>query len=308
MTAQAAQIVCRGRLHRLALRYMAVDRRFSRSRPRAPRIHAHALFHLVLYTRGYDSIVVDRRSVPVGPATLVVVSPGSPHDIQGTRPGLIEYSEITFAYVAADGGRLKADFDAVVSALFGQSISTPPMPVSLESFDADRVRARFLRLITLLEFPSPLSQAAISLELMSLFAMLARDWVKADPGDVFAATGPAAVVCARQFLDHHYQEPLRVRDVAQEVGVSEEHLSRLFTKYMGLSLMRYVRQRRLDAAATMLADTSLPVGTIADEVGFSDVYHFSHAFKNATGCSPRAYRIREAAVNATWGAADEPNT
>lgn len=270
----------------LQLRYIAVDRRFSRTTARVPRIHAHALYHLVVYTRGANTVVLDGVRAPVGPYSLAIVSPGSRHDLEGISPGELEYSEMTIAYVADDGRRLTYGFAELLAALLGTPVTVPDGPIDLAPFDADRLRARFLRLLTMNEFGGRLQAAAVSVELLSLFVDLVREYVPRDAHPDL----PPPVERARRFVDERYRERLRLADIAAEAGVCEEYLIRLFTRHYGTSPMRYVRRRRLDAAATLLADTSLSVGEIAVEVGYTDLYQFSHAFKAATGNSPRVYR------------------
>lgn len=270
----------------LQVRYIAVDRRFSRGATRVPRVHAHDLYHLVLYTSGSNVVVLDGARHRVGPWSLAIASPGSMHDLEGTRSGELEYSEITFAYADEDGRRLGLGFDQLLGTLVGSPVDVPAGPISLPGFDADRLRARFLRLLSMHEFPHPLLAPAVRVELLSLFVDLAREYLPRIAGPA----APQPVERARRYIDERYRERLRLADVAAEAGVCEEHLIRLFRRHHGTSPMRYLRRRRLDAAATLLADTSLSVAEVASEVGYGDLYQFSHAFKAATGQSPRAYR------------------
>lgn len=84
--------------------------------------------------------------------------------------------------------------------------------------------------------------------------------------------------------------------VAREVCVSERTLYRLFAQ-AGLSLSRYVLDRRLERCAISLAESrdDRPISLIADRAGFSDLSHFSRTFKQKYGVSPRAWRQRKLA-------------
>ncbi|MFN3770765.1 MAG: transcriptional regulator FeaR [Ectopseudomonas guguanensis] len=79
--------------------------------------------------------------------------------------------------------------------------------------------------------------------------------------------------------------------VAREINVSVRTLHRLFAQ-AGTSLSRYVIDRRLERCAISLAESrdNRPISLIADRAGFADISHFSRAFKQKYGVSPRLWR------------------
>jgi AraC-like DNA-binding protein len=78
--------------------------------------------------------------------------------------------------------------------------------------------------------------------------------------------------------------------LARQLGLSEGSLRRKFKAATGTSLHAYVLQQRMVQARTMLAETDLPIKTIALRLGYSNVYFFSRQFKQMTGAPPAAYR------------------
>jgi AraC family transcriptional regulator, positive regulator of tynA and feaB len=79
--------------------------------------------------------------------------------------------------------------------------------------------------------------------------------------------------------------------VAREINVSVRTLYRLFAQ-TGTSLSRYVIDRRLERCAISLAESrdDRSISLIADRAGFADISHFSRAFKQKYGVSPRLWR------------------
>ena len=65
---------------------------------------------------------------------------------------------------------------------------------------------------------------------------------------------------------------------------------KLFARYLGQSPRQYLLQRRLDIARILLRNPNIPIGKVAENCGFSSIYHFSRAFHTAEGCSPSDYR------------------
>ncbi|MFA5203384.1 MAG: helix-turn-helix domain-containing protein [Lentisphaeria bacterium] len=86
------------------------------------------------------------------------------------------------------------------------------------------------------------------------------------------------------------ETPLRLAAMARLACLSPSRFSALFRDALGVPPAAYQRQQRLNRAKSQLVHTDKPVAQIAREAGFPDPFHFSKAFKQADGLSPRAYR------------------
>lgn len=87
-------------------------------------------------------------------------------------------------------------------------------------------------------------------------------------------------------------EPRRVVELAQEVNLSESHLTRLFRAETGSSPGRYDREARLDRARELIVGSFKSIKEVMAAVGWSDPSHFCRDFKQRFGVSPRALRAR----------------
>ncbi|MBD5455620.1 MAG: response regulator [Lachnospiraceae bacterium] len=92
------------------------------------------------------------------------------------------------------------------------------------------------------------------------------------------------------YIEEHYQEKLKLSDVADQVYVSQWHLSKLMNRYLGQNFSEILNGIRIDKAKELLKDPSLRIGDIADAVGFMDMAHFSRVFKKTVGISANEYR------------------
>lgn len=126
---------------------------------------------------------------------------------------------------------------------------------------------------------TPLAVESAALELMTRLARAARDEGR-----------PPWLNRARQHLHDRYAEPLRLSEVAFEVGVEPERLARTFRRAFGEPIATYLRRLRVDAAATMLAAGDLPISRIAADVGFADQSHMTRCFARYLGTTPGRYR------------------
>ncbi|MBR7133768.1 MAG: helix-turn-helix transcriptional regulator [Clostridia bacterium] len=83
---------------------------------------------------------------------------------------------------------------------------------------------------------------------------------------------------------------LSISEIAAKSGVSECYFRRLFQKYSGESPISFRQRFRIERAKQLLlSDEQYTVSEIAQELGFSDIYHFSKTFKKYCGASPSKY-------------------
>jgi AraC-like DNA-binding protein len=87
--------------------------------------------------------------------------------------------------------------------------------------------------------------------------------------------------------------PLRrvgVEELASTAGVSRSYLERLFRAEVQLPAASRLESLRFVRVESLLVRTDMPVGAIARQCGFADLFHLSHRFKRRYGLSPSAYR------------------
>jgi transcriptional regulator GlxA family with amidase domain len=98
----------------------------------------------------------------------------------------------------------------------------------------------------------------------------------------------------RRVVDYvvgHLDADLSTTSLAALVGVSERHLSRLFTEHMGRTPGRFVRKARLEAASRLLVGTREPLTAIARRCGFTSAEALRQAFTTQFGIPPSRFRM-----------------
>ena len=101
---------------------------------------------------------------------------------------------------------------------------------------------------------------------------------------------PEAVASAKQFVQSHAEEPIKLERVVQHVNVSRFYFCKLFKKATGLNFTDYLSRIRIERARNLLLNPDLRVSEIAFEVGFQSLTHFNRVFKHTVGQSPTQYR------------------
>lgn len=114
---------------------------------------------------------------------------------------------------------------------------------------------------------------------------------ESDEIDIYSGAANSFIVNkAMEYIKEHYNEKIRLVDVADEIYVSQWHLSKLLNKHTNSNFSEILNGIRIEKAKQLLKDPSLRIYDIAEMVGFSDLTHFSRVFKKTEGISANEYR------------------
>jgi AraC family transcriptional activator of pobA len=91
-------------------------------------------------------------------------------------------------------------------------------------------------------------------------------------------------------LERNFRSGMGVAEFAAALGVTPTHLTRCCKQACGKPASAILHDRLIFEARSLLQDTRLPVGQIADALGFASPAYFTRAFQHKTGKSPSAFR------------------
>lgn len=94
----------------------------------------------------------------------------------------------------------------------------------------------------------------------------------------------------QQYINEHYQEEIRLNQLADMVGMSAVAFSRFFKLRTGKVLSDYIIDIRLGHASRLLVDSTMSVAEICYECGFNNLSNFNRIFKKKKNCSPKEFR------------------
>ncbi|MDD4076193.1 MAG: AraC family transcriptional regulator [Eubacteriales bacterium] len=94
------------------------------------------------------------------------------------------------------------------------------------------------------------------------------------------------------WLQVHYLEKLVLEDITKQFNTNKTTLNQRFKAVMGVTVMEYVMNLRMQIACSLLRKTYLSVNEIMERAGYRDDAHFLRAFKKYAGCTPTEYRSR----------------
>lgn len=168
----------------------------------------------------------------------------------------------------------------------------------------------------LFDFLSAADQSDLPVELAPLFAELVPSlslrpsgnlYCAAKVNEILALTADAVLAVvededrpraedaliaqeAKHIIDTRFAEKLTIAQIARELFVGRTHLCEAFQREFAMGLGEYMRERRMEEAALLLANTNWTVSQIARAVGYAHASSFIDAFLREFGISPARYR------------------
>jgi AraC-like DNA-binding protein len=174
----------------------------------------------------------------------------------------------------SDGGR---EFQLIG---FGKSISVPRFK-AITGADVARVVEQFNRLKTAFDrqdLGGTILARALLMELFSIYLEL--------PDDDSVFVGHRALARFCELLQSRSCDDVSIEDLAEQAGITADHLRDLFRARFGMRPLEYRTGLRLARARELLSSSTMNVKEVAHKVGFSDALYFSRVFRQHFGISP----------------------
>lgn len=92
------------------------------------------------------------------------------------------------------------------------------------------------------------------------------------------------------YISAHYMEDLSMETLQQELGIAKHKIAALVKENTSLIFKQYLNQIRIAEATRLLIETDLPIGEIADKVGYGHISNFNRVFKEYTKKAPSDLR------------------
>lgn len=97
---------------------------------------------------------------------------------------------------------------------------------------------------------------------------------------------------AINYIVQNYRSDISITDLAESCKIHRNYLGKIFRENLGVSPQEFLINFRMKKAVQLLITTTLSIKDIGNAVGYPNQLHFSKAFKNIYGISPREYRTK----------------
>lgn len=153
--------------------------------------------------------------------------------------------------------------------------------------------ALVLEIIALDRLKPPFYEMDIVIKLQTLWKLILENHALPDALPAHVSTEDARMKEIITYIEKNYMRKIMLKDIAAHIHLCESECSRLFRRYMNISLFSFIQEYRIERSLEYLADKNTSISEIAGKVGFSDSNYYSKVFTKIKGCSPQKYR-REA--------------
>ena len=142
------------------------------------------------------------------------------------------------------------------------------------------------------EFNSPRLGRTLMLQLLfhALMLLIRRRLIEIDEKLVFGSVNAHGYNRYRTLVEEHFREHWQVTEYTNRLGLTARHLNRICHIVENKSAIEIINGRLLLEAKRQLIYTTLPIASLAFELGFRDPAYFSRFFKKNTGLTPGTYR------------------
>lgn len=101
------------------------------------------------------------------------------------------------------------------------------------------------------------------------------------------------ITATQKYIEQHLSEPLDMQQIADNVYLNQDYLTRIFKQKTGVSVKSYIVNRRMEKAKELLQTSKMPIADVAYQVGYYNYASFNRAFKKCCGTSPQSYRHKQ---------------
>lgn len=240
--------------------------------------HTHDCCELYLFLRGKCTYMVENGIFPLSFGSVLYTRPGELHSVRVTEPCLYER-----AYIQIKPDVLSflqpSPLRCFTDRPFGQDNYLQLPPEDAE-FCAEGIR----RCFQMQEERNPDVQSLSLSVLLEIFSVINRCRESGPP-----AEGNGLVSDALRCINEFLPEIRTAKDVAQRLYVSREHLSRAFSRDMGITMTRYLTLKRIERAKEYLR-RGLSPEEVCSRCGWGDMSYFIAVFRRETGVTPGKYQ------------------
>ena len=248
-------------------------------------LHSHAFFELLCCRSNCGAeYLVGTERFRLQKSDIVFVPPGVSH-----RPILPE--QMPEPYVR-DVLWFSTDFVALMERLFPQEQFPSPLRYGLFRTGGTHWESLGDLLhygVTEAERKQSGWETALMGTVILFMSRLKRAFLE-DGSVSMSAEKPELLDRAMAWLEVNQNRKITLEDMARQLYVSKSTLSQLFHHRLGVSVHRYLIQRRLISAKSLILE-GIPLEDVGTEVGFSDYSTFYRAFRQEYGISPRQFRM-----------------
>lgn len=245
--------------------------------------HWHSALEIIMPLKNCYTVVCSNNCYTIKEQEILIIAPGCLHSMPGKEEGVRLIFQFDFNLIH----QLK-DMSAILS-LFSPAIHITP-ETSSELYE--QLHSLILSIYNEYSSHLPLTEALIYSDFIKILVLIGRTCTAASKTD----KDPKQQTYINHFLEIcsyinlHCTENISLDEIACYAGFSKFHFSRLFKQFTNTTYYKYLNQKRIMYAQTLLVNPELSVTEVAYQSGYTSLSAFIRMFRICQGCTPSEYR------------------
>jgi len=244
--------------------------------------HKHNFYHLVLFTQGSGSHIIDFSEYQILPYQIYFMRPGQVHTwkFAGDEDGFV----VNFHQEYFQSFLLNTDYLQEFSFLAGQTSEAVRQIAGAHQALLRRLFEALLHLKTAMAHPD-----LCRVSLLQIFLYL-EEWQEKKATLQGANYNYTIFRNYQQLVDRNFKHLKLPKEYAEMLYITPNHLNAICKDYVGMQAGEVIRNRILLESKRLLINKNLNINEIATELNFSDNSYFSKFFKKLSGQTPEEFR------------------
>lgn len=254
--------------------------------------HWHYFMEIIYMLEGNAYIEAGDENYVLEPGDLIVFYPQMPHGIYSTGQFPLRYSVLKFdpAHLNIPGSSLPPISGLLAMAGEDKNLSIVFPKEKLDHEKLKRLFKNSIEAVTEKRF-------GYDIELHSNYCLIMTELFRIWEEEGFQIHQKAKEPSLNEkfaevseYISRHYQEPVAVEEIAQQMNMSYSYFASKFKEYYGQTCKQMIQNVRLQKAEDLLRFTEFDLSYISQETGFSDCSHLIRMFKERYGITPKQFR------------------
>ncbi|MCF0134546.1 MAG: helix-turn-helix domain-containing protein [Blautia sp.] len=249
-------------------------------------MHWHSSMEIIYPLENSYEVIINNTRYKLTPKDLLFIWPGTTHELIAPPTGrrIIFQAELSLL-------KDMKDMNTILSLTGDCFVSNARNHSSFHN----ELASKFTRLVEEYNNGQMFSETTIYSALLDMIATIGRFYMNQKLMDstsnqqIYYQNVDKILQCC-EYINAHFTENLTLDQIADMANFSKFHFSRLFKEVTSVSFYKYVSQKRISHAETLLSDPRISVTQVAIQSGFSTPIAFTRMFKLMKGCSPRDFR------------------
>ncbi len=258
------------------------------------RRHSHIRFEIMRVDSGDGEYTVGERVYPMRAGDMFVFASNEQHCITAVGEGGLGITNLQFEPRYLWGYSTDSLSEESINLCFAHN---EHFRNRLPAAENGALRELFDTVVT--EFMQAQPEYALTVKSL-LNLMLVRLIRRHGYADSTASLSRGRLHSIRRvirYIDEHLCEDLTLSTLASVAGMTPNYFSSLFHTVSGISLWKYIINKRVDKAMRLLQQPEVSILTVATTCGFNNTANFNKAFKKITDMTPSDYRLHHEPIS-----------